>query len=78
MSWTSIRANPPATGSTLFVRSEGSLFFAAYSKWQDKWFQQHNGTETECEAPQFWWDDDQKAVDKLSVITEKQGQLTFF
>lgn len=76
MSWISIRANPPATGSTLFVRSEGSLFFAAYSKWQDKWFQVPNGVE--CEIPQFYWIDDEKPVDKLSVITEKQGQLTFF
>lgn len=81
MSWTLIRLNQHATGSTLFVRSGSVLFFAAYSEWQNKWFHLHNGTESECEfPPEYWWTDDpaDDPVDKVSVITEKQGQLTFF
>ncbi len=74
MSWVEVRKNPPQSGCTLFVSSGSTLFFAARSRWQDKWFHLHNGTETECTEPEFWWDDDPNVGEK-EVVPQTKGQL---
>jgi len=75
MPWTSISLNPPPTGITLFVQYGGSIFFAAKNKWDDKWFHLHNGTETECAEPEFWWSEDPNVGEK-EVVPQTKGQLT--
>lgn len=71
------KVNPPPPGIALFVKSGSVLYFAAYSKWQNKWFHQHNGTETECDPPDYWWDDAKDTSDQ-PLRSEVELQLRFF
>lgn len=61
--WVSTWRLPPPHNQTVMVRFGATVFDAAYSKWQNKWFMVlPGGQEEEIAEPPLWWcRDPQKA-----------------
>lgn len=45
---------PAPHNQTVSAKTGGSLFFAAFSVWRNRWVLLHNGREEEIEPPEFY------------------------
>lgn len=71
--WVTCYRVPPPTNEVILVRFGASVFFAAKSKWFNKWFLCANGRNEEIEAPSLWYCDDESLLSAASNEGEKMN-----